>query len=60
MKKVAVPTRENVVDDHFGHCEAYTVFTLDEQGRLNRLKRFLLLRVVDVKAISPASCNKKA
>lgn len=31
MKKIAIPTRENVVDDHFGHCEYYTVFTLDEQ-----------------------------
>ena len=28
--KVAVPTRGNLVDDHFGHCEAYTIFTLDE------------------------------
>jgi predicted Fe-Mo cluster-binding NifX family protein len=28
--KIAVPTRGNVVDDHFGHCELYTIFTLDE------------------------------
>ena len=28
--KIAVPTRGNEVDDHFGHCEAYTVFTIDE------------------------------
>jgi predicted Fe-Mo cluster-binding NifX family protein len=28
--KVAVPTRGNVVDDHFGHCEMYTVFTIDQ------------------------------
>lgn len=27
--KVAVPTRENMVDDHFGHCEYYTVFTVE-------------------------------
>jgi predicted Fe-Mo cluster-binding NifX family protein len=26
--KIAVPTRGNVVDDHFGHCEMYTVFTI--------------------------------
>ncbi len=28
--KVAVPTRGNIVDDHFGHCEMYTVFTVGE------------------------------
>lgn len=28
--KIAVPTRGNVVDDHFGHCEFYTIFTVDE------------------------------
>jgi len=27
--RIAVPTRNNVVDDHFGHCENYTVFTID-------------------------------
>lgn len=29
--KIAVPTRGNVVDDHFGHCEMYTVFTIGEK-----------------------------
>jgi predicted Fe-Mo cluster-binding NifX family protein len=28
--KIAIPTRGNFVDNHFGHCEAYTVFTIDE------------------------------
>ena len=32
--KVAIPTRGNVVDDHFGHCEAYTVFTVDENRKI--------------------------
>lgn len=26
--KIAVPTRDGVVDDHFGHCAYYTIFTL--------------------------------
>ena len=26
--KVAVPTRDGVVDDHFGHCAYYTIFTI--------------------------------
>ena len=32
--KVAVPTRGNEVDDHFGHCEAYTVFTIGENKKI--------------------------
>jgi len=28
--KIAIPTRGNVVDDHFGHCEMYTVFTMTD------------------------------
>ncbi len=28
--KVAIPTRGGQVDDHFGHCEYYTIFTIDE------------------------------
>jgi predicted Fe-Mo cluster-binding NifX family protein len=32
--KIAVPTRGNVVDDHFGHCEMYTVFNVDENKKI--------------------------
>lgn len=32
MKKIAIPTRDEMVDDHFGHCAYYTVVTLDEQN----------------------------
>lgn len=31
MKMIAVPTREGRVDDHFGHCAYYTVYTVDEK-----------------------------
>jgi predicted Fe-Mo cluster-binding NifX family protein len=34
--KVAVPTRNKVVDDHFGHCEAYTVFTVDANNNIEK------------------------
>lgn len=27
--KIAVPTRMDSIDDHFGHCEYYTVFETD-------------------------------
>jgi len=32
--KIAVPTRGNEVDDHFGHCESYTVFSIDENKNI--------------------------
>jgi len=28
--KIAVPTQNNSVDGHFGHCEYYTIYTIDE------------------------------
>ncbi|HOY32759.1 MAG TPA: NifB/NifX family molybdenum-iron cluster-binding protein [Bacteroidales bacterium] len=33
--KVAVPTRQGQVDDHFGHCEYYTIFTI-ENGKVEK------------------------
>ena len=32
--KLAVPTRGNYVDGHFGHCEMYTIFTVDENNKI--------------------------
>ena len=29
--KIAVPTRDGRVDDHFGHCDHYTIFTIEER-----------------------------
>lgn len=34
--KVALPTRGNVVDDHFGHCEVYTIFTIDANNKIEK------------------------
>lgn len=28
--KVALPTRDGHIDDHFGHCHHYTIFTIEE------------------------------
>ena len=39
MKKIAIPTREGMVDDHFGHCAYYTVVTLDEQNQVMNQER---------------------
>lgn len=30
--KIAVPTIGNQVDQHFGHCEKYTIFTIEGQA----------------------------
>ena len=37
MKLIAIPTRDSMVDDHFGHCAYYTVVTnqVVKQERLN-------------------------
>ncbi len=28
--KIAVPTRDNMVDNHFGHCAYYTIYTIED------------------------------
>lgn len=32
--KIAIPTRGNLVDSHFGHCEFYTIFTVNESQEI--------------------------
>lgn len=34
MTKIAIPTRDNVVDSHFGHCEFYTVLTVGQDNQI--------------------------
>lgn len=34
MKKIAIPTRNNMVDDQFGHCDHYSVFTIDDNRHI--------------------------
>jgi predicted Fe-Mo cluster-binding NifX family protein len=37
--KIAVPvTRNNQIDDHFGHCEFYRVFTISEKNEITELR----------------------
>jgi predicted Fe-Mo cluster-binding NifX family protein len=31
--KIALPSRQNLIDDHFGHCEYFTVFTIDNNKK---------------------------
>lgn len=33
--KIAVPTKEgNQIDNHFGHCEFYTIFIISDENRI--------------------------
>lgn len=32
--KIALPSRQNQIDEHFGHCDHFTVFTINEQNKI--------------------------
>jgi len=32
--KIALPSRGKAIDDHFGHCEYFTVFTVNDQRQI--------------------------
>lgn len=32
--KIAIPTQDNLVDNHFGHCEYFTVYTLEDNKKI--------------------------
>lgn len=34
MKKIALPTRNGQIDDHFGHCEFYTIVSVNEENQI--------------------------
>lgn len=37
---IAIPTKNGQVDNHFGHCEFYTLYTVDEGKNITETKRF--------------------
>lgn len=49
--KIALPSRQNSIDDHFGHCEYFTVFTVDHEK-----KEVVLRETIE----SPAGCGCKS
>lgn len=49
--KIALPSRNNSIDSHFGHCEYFTVFTVD-----TNTKEILSSEQVT----SPAGCGCKS
>ena len=48
--KIALPSIQNKVDAHFGHCEYFTVFTTNEKSEI----------VKEEKVMSPSGCGCKS
>jgi predicted Fe-Mo cluster-binding NifX family protein len=48
--KIALPTFENQIDAHFGHCDYFTVFTIDDQKKIT----------AEETIASPAGCGCKS
>ncbi len=48
--KIALPSNENQVDAHFGHCEYFTVFTTNDKNEI----------VSEEKVSSAAGCGCKS
>jgi predicted Fe-Mo cluster-binding NifX family protein len=48
--KIALPTRQNLIDDHFGHCEYFTIFTVDNNKAI----------VNEETIASPSGCGCKS
>lgn len=34
MKKIVLPVRDGRIDDHFGHCEHYSIVSVDDSGKI--------------------------
>jgi len=37
--KIAIPTHEYKVDEHFGHCEYYTIYTIDNDKKITNTEK---------------------
>ena len=48
--KIALPSRNNLIDDHFGHCEYFTVFTVNDEKEITTAETIA----------SPAGCGCKS
>ena len=58
-KKIAIPTREGMIDDHFGHCVPIIQF-LRSMNRIRLFTRnaWTLLKVAVASRILHLSCRK--
>jgi len=40
MRKIAIPSREGLVDQHFGHCEYFTIYSVNDAREIVGEERF--------------------
>lgn len=48
--KIAIPSKEKMVDGHFGHCEYFTIYTVNDEHKIIHEELFE----------SPAGCGCKS
>jgi len=48
--KIALPTKDKMIDSHFGHCDHFTVFTLNDNKEI----------ILEEKIESPVGCGCKS
>lgn len=48
--KIALPTREGIIDSHFGHCDYFTVFTISDDKKI----------INEEKVNAPSGCGCKS
>lgn len=36
--KIAIPSRGDMIDEHFGHCEAFTIVTIEGNSVIERMR----------------------
>ena len=46
--KVAVPARQNQIDDHFGHCEVFKIYSIDDNNTIMVHIRHLREKMNDI------------
>jgi len=52
--KVAVPvTSNNQIEDHFGHCEFYNLYTISEHNNILNVQTLESEKVADANQILP-------
>ncbi len=40
MKKIAIPSKGEMIDNHFGHCDAFTVYSLSDENEITETAVF--------------------
>ena len=50
--KIALPSNGSEVDEHFGHCQCFTIFGIDDQNRIVSTETLTPPPVVDANRAS--------